>query len=655
VCGVTSPDQPVYRPDIDGLRAVAVLGVIFFHAGFPWIKGGYVGVDVFFVISGFLITGILLRELGEGRFSLARFYERRARRILPAMLAVVAVTLAAGALVQFPADLRVVARSIVGVLVFAANVLFWRGLDFVDVTLVNYFGQRTHEQPMLHTWSLAVEEQYYLLFPAALLVVWRIRRAWVFPLLVAATVVSLAFSAVTTPLSPGVAFYLLPARIWELLAGGLLAWWVARRDSPQVNSPLREWTAAAGLVLIVIAMLQFDSRTPFPGLYALVPVAGSALLIHSAPGTLTGRVLSIPGVVFVGLISYSAYLWHQPLFAMARYVSLSGEMTTPVAIGLSVATLLLAAVTWRFVETPFRDRRRVSSHVVLWGSVAGVLAVAVPAAVLGFGGVGGRRSPIATNVLGQSVLALFTDCNTHLQPTRRLGPGCLLDPSSSAPLSFVVVGDSHAEALYPAFAWFSHVTGHQGRLFQHFGCSPLLEEDASTSVPGCRLQRQQALDLISANQLTRVIVVSRYSNDEYLPRDSFAARFERMVADYAARGATVYVVLQVPEHPRFDRRQYLRAVLRQRFLGIAAAPEIQRMSVSRAEHERRQAFVNDVFRSYRNDPRVRFVDVTSALCSDASCMLGTTSAPYYRDGDHMSDVGARAIGDALTQQLITSW
>lgn len=653
-CGVTSSDKPAYRPDIDGLRAVAVLGVILFHAKFPWFSGGYVGVDVFFVISGFLITGILLRELGDGRFSLARFYERRARRILPALLVVVGATLAASTLILLPADARIVARSVVGVLALAANVLFWRGVDFADATLINYFGQRTDEQPLLHTWSLSVEEQYYLLFPAVLLIAYRVKRGWVFPLLVAGTVGSLALSAVLTPRTPGAAFYLLPTRIWELLAGGLLAWWAAQPKGSPAPPIVRELAAGGGLMLIAIAMLAYDSTTPFPGLYALVPVAGSVLVIFSAPGTIVGRWLSLRPVVFVGLISYSAYLWHQPLFATARYVSLDGEMSTTVAIALCLVTLLLAAITWRCVETPFRDRRRVSNRQVLWACAAGVLAVAIPAALSGFGGVGGRRSPIATGIVGQSILALLTDCNTSLQPSRRLGPGCLLNPSSAAPPEFLVVGDSHAEALYTAFARFSHDTGQQGRLLQHFGCSPLFESTEPSIMTGCALTLRQALDVVSEHQLKRVVVVSRFSYSGY-PRDSFALRFEKMVAGYAARGATVYVVRQAPEHPRFKRREYIRAVLGHRFFGADPTAEIQRMTSSLAEHEERQKFVTDVFTSYGDDPRVRFVDFTSALCDDAACTLGTTSTPFYADTDHLNVAGALAVSDLLTRQLNAVW
>ena len=649
---MTVPEKRAYRPDIDGLRAVAVLGVIFFHAGFQWIRGGYVGVDVFFVISGFLITGILLRELGADRFSLARFYERRLRRILPALLTVVAATLVACAAIMLADDLRTAARSAVGVLAFAANVLFWRGVNFVDATLINYFGQRLHEQPLIHTWSLGVEEQDYLLFPAGLIVAWRIKRSWVVPALVAGTVASLALSAVMTPRSPGVAFYLLPARIWELLAGGLLAWHAARPAAPLARPAVRELTTAAGLGLILIAMFAFDSETPFPGLYAVVPIAGAVLVMHSAPGTVIGRMLSSRAAVFIGLISYSAYLWHQPLFALARYASLSGEMDTGVALLLCVVTLLLATITWRYVETPFRDRRRVSNRALLWSCAIGLLAVATPAAMLAFGGAGGRRSPMAAGIVGQSMLSLFTDCNTNLQVTRGLGLGCLLDPSSHEAPSFLVVGDSQADSLYPVFVKFSRDSGRQGRLLQHWGCSPLVEiTEVPYGTPGCLLMHNQALAAVAEQRIDRVILVSRFSY-EFMPQELFERRFEKTIAAYAERGATVYIIMQMPDQPRFNRRAYLRAVLRQRFFGVDATPEVQRQSVSRAEHDQRQAFVNGVFAGYRDDPRVRFVEFTSALCDETTCSAGTTSTPYYQDDSHLNTTGALVVSDTIAKQLI---
>ena len=489
-----------------------------------------------------------------------------------------------------------------------------------------------------------------MVFPITLLLLWRVRRSWVLPGLVAGTVASLAASAVLTPRSPGVAFYLLPARIWELLAGGLLAWRVAQPpDSPA--SRVRELAAALGLGMILSAMALFDSDTPFPGVHAVLPVVGSMLLIQFAPGSAIGRLLSARPVVFIGLISYSAYLWHQPLFALARYVSVSGEMGTSTAIALGVATLLLATITWRFVETPFRDRRRVSWRVLASNVVIGLVAVGVPAAVLAFGGDAGRRSPVSAGVVGQSLLALFSDCNTSLSPTRRLGLGCLLDPSSAAPPSFLVVGDSHSDALFPAFAKVSRDTGRQGRLLQHFSCSPLLEiTERPFGTPGCLLMHEQALAAVEQGRIGSVFLVSRFAYD-YMPRDLFPRRLEKTIAAYAERGAIVYIVLQAPEQPRFDRYAYRRALLRQRFLRVDPTAEIERMSSSRAEHEATQAFVNGVFAAYRDDGRVRLVDFTPVLCTATTCAVGTAAAPYYVDDHHLTDTGAVLISSVIADAL----
>ena len=644
---MTSRASFPYRPDIDGLRAVAVLSVIVFHAGFRWAQGGFIGVDVFFVISGFLITGIVLRELQEGTFSLARFYERRARRILPALLVVVAVTLIACALVMFSRDLRVVARSAVAVLAFVPNVVFWRGVDFVDMTTINYFGRRLHEQPLLHTWSLGVEEQFYLLFPITLFAVWRLRRSLVLPALVAGAVISLALSAWLTPGSPGVAFYLLPARGFELLAGGLVAWRGAAA-SP-ARGPMRDAAAAVGLALILAPTYLYDSRTPFPGIHAVAPVLGTVLLLRFGPGTVTGAALSWPPLVFVGLISYSAYLWHQPLFALARYISLADQLSTPATLALCATTLVLAAITWRLVETPFRNRRAVATRTLIWSGVLATMVVAIPAAMLAFGGNAGRRSPIAAGIVGQSVLSLYSDCNITLQPTRRLGLGCLLDPSSPAAPSFLVVGDSHSDALFPAFAKISRDTGRQGRLVQHFSCLPLLEiGDVPTAVPGCLDMRKQALAAVTEHRIGSVFLVSRFAS--YMPHDTLAPRLERTIAAYAERGAIVYLVAQAPEQPRFDFRRYLRAVLLHRYFGADATLPLRQQTVSRAEHDRLQAHVVAAFAPYRNDPRVRVVDFTPVLCDDQTCALGTTREPYYLDDHHLNATGAVLVSDAIARQ-----
>lgn len=335
-----------YRREVDGLRALAVVPVILFHAGFETFSGGFVGVDIFFVISGYLITTILLTELESGKFSLVTFYERRARRILPALFLVLSVCLPFAWFWLLPGDMKNFAQSVAAVSLFASNVLFWRQSG--------YFESAAEHKPLLHTWSLAVEEQFYTLFPLLLMLAWRLGRKWVLALLVAAAVISLSVAQWGSMNNPTAAFFLLPTRGWELAIGAMAALYLFQRQVPAHSATKSEWLSALGLVLIGLSVLAYSKKTPFPGLYALVPTVGASLIIvFSTPQTLTGRLLGSKALVGIGLISYSAYLWHQPLFAFARHRTFndSGHL---LAAALATGSLGLAYLSWRFVEQPFR-------------------------------------------------------------------------------------------------------------------------------------------------------------------------------------------------------------------------------------------------------------------------------------------------------------
>ena len=331
-----------YRRDIDGLRAFAVLPVILFHAGLAPFSGGYVGVDVFFVISGFLITSIILKDLERGTFSVWQFYERRARRILPALFVMTAVCIPVAWVLFRPFLFREFAQSVAAVSVYASNFLFWEKSG--------YFDTAAELKPLLHTWSLAVEEQYYLVVPFLMLLLWRLGRRSLLWTLVALALASLALSHWMAGAFPMANFYLLPSRAWELLAGALCAFVLA--GGREYRSDLG---AGLGLALIVGAVLVYTPETPFPSLYALAPVGGTALVILCAGrGTLVARMLGWAPLVGIGLISYSAYLWHQPLFAFTR-TALIFEPEPLLMLALSGLSLGLGWLSWRFVERPFRQ------------------------------------------------------------------------------------------------------------------------------------------------------------------------------------------------------------------------------------------------------------------------------------------------------------
>ncbi len=366
--GIQKLDLPThrgtsYRREVDGLRAVAVLPVILFHAGFSSFSGGFVGVDVFFVISGYLITSLILSEQMAGRFSIIRFYERRARRILPALFFVMAFCVPFAWFWLMPSDMKSFSESLAAVSTFSSNFLFW--------SQSNYFDNGIGLKPLLHTWSLAVEEQYYVMFPLFIILAGRLGKRWMTGLMVAGCILSLVIAEWASYYRPEAGFYLLPSRGWELLFGAFAALYLLGNERPSIRtSAVSQILSFAGLALIFTAVLTYSANTPFPGHYAILPVTGTVLIIlFATPETYAGKVLSSKPLVGIGLISYSAYLWHQPLFAFARHRSFV-EPDASLYLFLIVVTIILAFLSWKFIETPFR-RPEISRKRIFLSAGAG--------------------------------------------------------------------------------------------------------------------------------------------------------------------------------------------------------------------------------------------------------------------------------------------
>ena len=358
-----------YRREIDGLRALAVLAVIFFHAGFSAFSGGFVGVDVFFVISGYLITSIIITERKANTFTLINFYERRARRILPALFVVLFACLPIALLWLAPRHLKDFSQSLVAVSGLASNFLFWltRG----------YFGTAAVLKPLLHTWSLAVEEQYYLLFPIFLLLIWSWGKRWIIVVLGSVAVISLATAQWGSVNEPTFTFFMLPTRGWELLIGSFIAFYSDENKVNHIRS-VSQALSVAGLLLILYAVFVYDKSTPFPSLYALLPTIGAGLIIlFATPTTFTGQILGSRLFVGIGLISYSAYLWHQPVFAFARIRSLEEPSKLLISV-LTILVFALAYLSWRYVETPFRKRHYFNrKQVFVLGALCSVVFIVI--------------------------------------------------------------------------------------------------------------------------------------------------------------------------------------------------------------------------------------------------------------------------------------
>lgn len=335
-----------YRPDIDGLRAVAVLSVILYHAGVPYVTGGFVGVDVFFVISGYLITSLLLKEMETGQFTFADFWIRRARRILPALSVMVIATLIVGYFLLLPQDYKALGKEAAAQAIFMSNFLFSKEAGYFDVS--------SFLKPLLHTWSLAVEEQFYLLYPLVLFFVHTQRPAWLKPFLIFSAFVSFALCLFAMEYNKDAAFYWLPFRGWELLCGAIVA------SGLPLKGPRKVWAelfAVIAVAAIIVPVFFYNEDTLFPGWSALPPCLGAALLIwtNGHKPTIVGKFLSWRPVVFVGLVSYSWYLWHWPVIVFTKYNPFI-TMTAAV-IALCVAgSFVLAVLSWQYIERPFRKK-----------------------------------------------------------------------------------------------------------------------------------------------------------------------------------------------------------------------------------------------------------------------------------------------------------
>jgi peptidoglycan/LPS O-acetylase OafA/YrhL len=493
-----------YRPDIDGLRAIAVLSVVIYHAVPGAMPGGYVGVDVFFVISGYLITKLIAADIERNRFSIASFYVRRTKRIFPALFVVLLTTLVLGFILLTPAELAQLGRTTAATAAFVSNFAFWQD--------TGYFDTAAETKPLLHTWSLAVEEQFYVLWPLALLLIYRrpLARVWLTVSIAASFAVSVYMTARHQP----TAFFLLPPRAWELLVGAVLALGMVPRPS---GHSWRTPAALVGLTSIVSATLLFDSSSAFPGWSALLPVLGTALVISAGDGggnAVARHLLARRAMVFVGLISYSLYLWHWPLLSLAR-VTQRGHLSVPVALAIVLVATVLSALTWRFVETPLRARGITPAAAPVLTRYALVSVIALLAGLYVHASDGFRAS--ASPELQRIEFARF-DVNPLSGPCLRwqsvTGPlpgiECITGDAASD-RRMVLWGDSHADAVAPGFVPLAVERGYALHQLTMAGCPPLVAaevEGRGANYAPCTAFNGQVLEYVSTDPAVDVVVLS---------------------------------------------------------------------------------------------------------------------------------------------------
>lgn len=649
-----------YRRDIDGLRCLAIVPVVLYHAGADYFSGGFVGVDIFFVISGFLITSIIRREIGKDSFTIAGFYERRCRRILPALTTVILASFVIGYLTMLPGQYADFGGSAMAALLFVSNGFFWRQ--------TGYFAPVAEWMPLLNTWSLAVEEQYYIVFPLFMLIArrWRVSRQLAIIGIVFAG--SFLISAYGAYRHPSAAFFLTPFRAWELLLGVLIAYSPSPTRAPRW---FREVGSFAGLLMLLVPIVAYDAQTPFPGFAATVPCLGTGiLLVIGRTGPSFARsVLENQALVFIGLISYSLYLWHWPLFVFMRLRFVQTELSPLLATIGTLLSFLIAIVSWYFVERPFRRKEAFDrSRIFRYSGVSVLLSVSIAAAAYFSGGLPGRVDPeiFAFEEAAEDIDPFRARCRGQVN-----NPSCHFGEQDSAPVSFALWGDSHAAALRPALEEAMSGTGKKGTLLWLGGCPPLLGARTvdALGVKECREFRERAMDFLtgpdssidtvflSARWLTAatgklaelgdsyVHLIEDGESEELGPEENkrvFVRSLQHTVQELRAAGKSVVLIGGAP-----DVGWHVPVVLA---LSAQHRTDLPR-PVSRLEAAKKHEFVDRAFDEVARQDGVIFVEIWSLFCAE-HCLTTAENRPIYSDTHHLSFFGAKQfLGPALQQQF----
>lgn len=653
-----------YRADIDGLRAVAVLSVVLYHFGLPWLGGGFTGVDVFFVISGFLIGGILWREYeAEGRIRLGAFYLRRFRRLAPAFFLMALVTAALSAALLLPFEFREFGKSLIAATVYLSNVLFFRQ--------EGYFDTGAETKPLLHTWSLAVEEQFYIFLPLLILALARNRRLLLMAL-VTIWAASLASSILATPSQPGAAFYLFPFRAWELLSGVLLAIWGLETGRVWRGHPVLSWT---GLALVLGAAVLVPAGPLFPGLLAIVPVLGAALLIGSGTGdNPVNRALSHPAALFFGRISYSLYLWHWPVLVLSLY--LRGEYAGPAeALCWAALSVVLAWLSWRFVETPMRRARLPGIAVFAGTAMASAATLAIGAWLYLGDGLAGRFGPAARPHIAASAdfLQDWSRCTTPSSGPLMGIETCPIGPEGAPQV--LVWGDSHVRAFKEGLDLAAHEAGVPGLIVWRAGCPPLfgLRKTESAATPAqdhactqANLQIRQALPALEG--LQRIALIGRWTYyaqgsgigldagntitlfpaDAPTPAEApqsqiVAAAARATVEDLRQTGVQVIALRQPPEIPNYDSRRAAREAAHAGW-PLAQTP-VTDPDMPRAALAQRVSEAEAPWRALAEAGEIAFIDTWPRFCDAEACHALQGGTGWYFDNNHITNTAARALRD----------
>ena len=623
-----TPPSVLYRPDIDGLRAISVLAVMLYHAEFQVFSGGFIGVDVFFVISGYLITQMVLGDFEKGSFSLSHFYERRVRRILPALLVMLAATVPLAYVFLSADPLADYSAALLGATWFSSNFVFW--------SEAGYFDRASEFKPLLHTWSLGVEEQFYLFFPAFFWVLYKFK--WLIPGLSAVVVISFLMAQFGLSRDAEWPFYMLVSRAWELGLGAMLAVVLAhsRLSDVRVTGLLAELLVLSGLLAVIVPVLMFSELTATPGPLLLVPTLGACLLIWLTPATsYVRRLLSLKWLVGLGLISYSLYLWHQPVLVFGRII-IGEALGFEWRIAMLLGTFPLAILSWRYIERPFRNPGQIVTRHLIFLVCAMMMITTVSAVMLHH--FASTHEKTSTGVAGdighgryyEVVDQRFDRCEAeYLQYRIELWenvPRCHKSKRAGAP-GIAFYGDSHAEQLFVG----AEALLSQASIYLIRGGIPFLGNDRFKG-PLRYLEEQKGIN---------VVVFSAYwlEKIQILGGEQFSEQLFNTVKWMVGRGFKVVLMMDAPDFG-FDPALCV----------YETTLNDARCDISLEQHNGDQAIYRALFVAIAKHPNVELVDVSEAICNKDTCSMLSEGRLLYRDNDHLNLIGSQLAGEILIQK-----
>ena len=677
-----------YRPEIDGLRALAVLPVIFFHAGIEAFNGGYVGVDIFFVVSGYLITSVILKDIEREKFSITYFYQRRARRILPALITTIALSLPIAVILLPPSDLENFAKSII------SSLTFWSNFQFSSES--GYFATPGEYKPLLHTWSLSIEEQFYILYPLFFVFFFKINKKKIHLLILIILFLSLFFAQWSGNLNFKYPFidedllfysnssfteFMMPfGRIWELALGATCAFLINSKNNYfQAKGEkilLFNFFSSIGIFLIFFSFFYLSKDFPYPSFYTLIPTLGTALLIlFSQKNTFVKNILSYKILVFIGLISYSAYLFHYPIFSFIKYVSTN--INNYIYIFVIPLVLFFSFLNWKFVEQPFRKKNSSFKKLILFVSISYLFLISIGVYIYLNDGLNKReRFVLPKNIESSFIFSengrkCFDIDYIHKKENQK--QICKIGNLKNEKLDFVVFGDSHIVSFYTLIDELSKKNKKSGLFVGYSGCPPILNVynlRMDQKEKNCYELNKSILELVNKQKINNLIFISKWvyytdgdhrganlnalsleprrSSNETLSKEAFTQGLMSTLEEYKKIGKKVFIVEQAP-FQRFNPKQiYYRSFNKDK---TKFAKKLSHYSLHLDQHKKHQIFVKKTLNNFEiKYNNLILINLDDVFCENPSkkCLIGNEKYSFYIDESHLSTQGANLTRGKFT-------